>query len=428
MKQKKVDLGAKIRSFEITLELNGLLLRNSKLMPSELVRKNLIFVARTKTLPTQQCGSVSQFPEVWRSILSQRNAPEMFVVSFCLSIADFTVNLANTRDISLSFYEDSNFDALQSCDSHLSHFIEDYVRKTLISELKKLDDFSIHITSPATILQNLPPIETISGLEDVYSSCSVVDPDQLVDASLTDIDISSRREKQLIFADDQDFDPSDDELRILPSDDSAKGTAHEDDDLDRLFSNDSLPRMKLEAILDLDIQEDASTMLEFLSTEPADKFTSKNPTPETLGPGFDDQPQTRRKPDSTGHDNNSENDKIEVPQDFISSPIKPLRPVFGSVDIVHNPLPKKPSLSFIDHDEEHGLEYAFRNRSPEIPKFIKDDKKFKFIKIGKVQKFVNMFEERRDTDQSEARPGRTNSRANSRVNSRVGTRPASPLN
>ena len=47
----------------------------------------------------------------------------------------------------------------------------------------------------------------------------------------------------------------------------------------------------------------------------------------------------------------------------------------------------------ISTDENYGLEYAFRDKSPTVPSYIKQDKKFKFIKVGKVQKFVNLFEE-----------------------------------
>lgn len=48
---------------------------------------------------------------------------------------------------------------------------------------------------------------------------------------------------------------------------------------------------------------------------------------------------------------------------------------------------------FMVHSEDNtGLEYAFRDRSPTVPSYIRQNKKFKFIKVGKVQKFVNMFE------------------------------------
>lgn len=48
-----------------------------------------------------------------------------------------------------------------------------------------------------------------------------------------------------------------------------------------------------------------------------------------------------------------------------------------------------------DEDTASELEYAFRDRSPTVPSYIKQNKKFKFIKVGKVQKFVHLFEEKK---------------------------------
>lgn len=80
-----------------------------------------------------------------------------------------------------------------------------------------------------------------------------------------------------------------------------------------------------------------------------------------------------------------------------------------------SPTGKKTSIALITTEDNFGLEYAFRDQSTEVPSFIKQDKKFKFIKIGKVQKFVHMFEE-----QTEVEP-------KSNLGSRNSTRPASPL-
>lgn len=73
------------------------------------------------------------------------------------------------------------------------------------------------------------------------------------------------------------------------------------------------------------------------------------------------------------------------------------------------------SFSMIN-TEDKDLEFAFKNKSPMVPSYIKEDKKFKFIKVGKVQKFVNLFEEKRMDDN-----------VASRHQSRTNTRPSSPL-
>ncbi|WPK27472.1 hypothetical protein PUMCH_004860 [Australozyma saopauloensis] len=420
-KRRVVDLAQNISRFEITLELNGLLLRNSRLTPSELVRKNLIFVARTKAPPKLPCRLVSQFPEVWQSVLAMRTAHETFVVSFTLSIAEFTVDLANIKETVLRFKDDESLEALNACDPVVLAHVEDYVLRKLAAELKNASDLSLHILNPATILQHLPPLEHTSDLEDVYSSCSIrLDPNQLLDASFTDIDQSYQLEKQLIFAEDTDFDASDDELRLLPSDDSAKGTVHDDDELDRLFSNESLPRMNLATILGLDIQDGTqAVVLQALKSH-------KDETADSVGlaAGFEERPAGSLGSSTLDAVNEFDDEFDEDLAELDASPIKPSKSSISYLGDARGLVSKKPSLSYIDHDDKHGLEYAFRNKSPEIPKYIKEDKKFKFIKIGKVQKFVNMFEEQKE---SQATGSRVGSRGGSRVGSRTGTRPASPV-
>ncbi|KAI5955709.1 CTA9 [Candida jiufengensis] len=51
------------------------------------------------------------------------------------------------------------------------------------------------------------------------------------------------------------------------------------------------------------------------------------------------------------------------------------------------------SVSMINTDEKYGLEYAYNSDSSVVPTYIKQNKKFKFIKVGKVQKFVDLFED-----------------------------------
>ncbi|CAI5757666.1 unnamed protein product [Candida verbasci] len=81
------------------------------------------------------------------------------------------------------------------------------------------------------------------------------------------------------------------------------------------------------------------------------------------------------------------------------------------------------SISMVNSDEKFGLEYAF-NSSSDVPSYIKDDKKFKFIKVGKVQKFVNLFEEKKENDSNSN--SQFTSRKTSRVGSRIPSRSTSP--
>lgn len=56
---------------------------------------------------------------------------------------------------------------------------------------------------------------------------------------------------------------------------------------------------------------------------------------------------------------------------------------------------KRAFLARRQQDDNEDLEYAFRDKSDQVPQFIRRDKKFKYIKVGKVQKFVSLFEEQR---------------------------------
>ncbi|KAI5956111.1 hypothetical protein CANMA_004558 [Candida margitis] len=55
------------------------------------------------------------------------------------------------------------------------------------------------------------------------------------------------------------------------------------------------------------------------------------------------------------------------------------------------------SVSMINTDDKYGLQFAYNSDSAAVPSYIKQNKKFKFIKVGKVQKFVNLFEEQNQT-------------------------------
>lgn len=83
-------------------------------------------------------------------------------------------------------------------------------------------------------------------------------------------------------------------------------------------------------------------------------------------------------------------------------------------------LSRMSSLSMID-DDRFGLDYAFNSNGNNVPFFIKDNKKFKFIKVGKVQKFVNLFEEQQKELQDVNITSATSSRRASRTSSRAGS-------
>lgn len=465
---RRVDLAEYIEKFDITLELNALLLRNKNITPSLLVQNNCIYVAKSKgpSSNNRMGNSISLFPEVWQSILSVQKSNETFVVNFCLFLDQFSVDLANVSDIRLHFHANNTFAPLLLSDIALTDHLKSYIRQKLILELKSNSEISIHIADSSTILQDLPPNESISQFKSQYGNSLRAALD-FANSSLDSCETSCIIEKQLVFYDEDeedDFDTSGDEIKILHSDESGKCHSNEDEDLEvdlphGIDHHHSTPRQmnistsSLSTAIDnlgldpVDVLHPeikpqlASPFSESISTrntrlailEPAELLPFNKDVHEQKAsvsePGISSKVQTLLTESDTDRDVSTKQSNPtfeefcrDIPlnttecEDTISSPIPSPRKndySYTQQSLGEAPLiKKKPSLSFIDHDDRHGLKYAFLDSSSSVPEYIKENKKFKFIKVGKVQKFVNMFEEHKETTSNSL--------------SRVGTRPSSP--
>lgn len=461
-----VDLAKYIETFDITLELNALLLRNNNITPSQLVQNNAIFVAKNKA-PCSSNGmknSISLFPEVWQSILSVQKANETFVVNFCLILDQFSVDLANVTDIRLTFHANDTFAQLLLSDIALTDHLKTYIRQKLLLELKSNSEISLHIADSSTILQDLPPNESISQFKSLYGNPLRLALD-FANSSLDSCETSCIIEKQLVFYDDDDFDTSGDEIKILHSDESGKCHSNEDEDLEAespdVVYQSTPQQLNISALsmstptdgLGLDTNEAFDSGIQHLLASPFTESTNKKiKTLAVLEPteplNFEhtySQPQTSSIPQTPPRESRKFEKTPENPKSGVEYPIQDSNPSFEDFcrdipmhatetqDHVSSPLfsphkkdqhysllrlgdtpllKKKPSISFIEHDDSHGLKYAFLDSSASVPEYIKENKKFKFIKVGKVQKFVNMFEEHKESSSSSL--------------SRVGTRPGSP--
>lgn len=438
-----VELASCIDHFNITLELNALLSRNPQLVPSELVRRNKIFVAKTHVpaLDHRASRSVLRFPDVWRSILQAGKADEIFVVTYKLHLARFSVDLANVNDTTITFTEDHDLCALRECDDNLVEQISLYVKHKLLLELRNNDDISIHITSSSTILQDLPAHDSLPEFHDLHNSSGCFQLDKL-GASLCEIDTSFTFEKQLVFDEDIEYNNSDDDLRILPSDESGKCTANEDDESDAVQTPTLLNPDLANVLLDCTavFGSDPATGLGLQGSRQAAPEQPKAVSSRVSSTLAKSELVAPEKPNFVADLENLRHNtplptedkalsgspvRLTPPQlgseeqhidDYIMSPFNSPRkhyPSFSQPTAQGIPLRKKASLSLVDHDEKYGLKYAFKHTDSSVPEYIKDNKKFKFIKVGKVQKFVNMFEEHKETA--------------STPSSRSATRPCSPL-
>ncbi|EMG46638.1 hypothetical protein G210_3106 [Candida maltosa Xu316] len=189
-----------------------------------------------------------------------------------------------------------------------------------------------------------------------------------------------------------------------------------------------------------------------------DEDTVKSPTPQVANlpppPEPQPQPQSQPEPEPIKEDYNpfrlddlaevdceheDDFDLQHIPDPSLPLPFSPAKRDFDEDDEIIK-ISKQPSFvsptknrrcmslsqmtpsnfSMIS-DEKYGLEYAYNSDHSNVPSFIKDNKKFKFIKVGKVQKFVNLFEEHQQKEKDSAMNSRINSRKPSRMTSRSGS-------
>lgn len=209
-----VDLAPSIGELEVVLHLNAILLRNFRISPFDLVRRNLVYVAKSKKDP-DAAKNASGFSGVWKNVFELKNSCGVFVVCLRLTLQQLIVDLADPENITLSFVNNEMYSFLQDCDPRIEASIAAYIRTWLLTELQSNTDLSKDITNSHTILQELPLNEADALVKLMPSSLEFGSPiDTTVDA---DVSLISKH-----IYDDEDFDPSGDEIRVLHSDDDIK--------------------------------------------------------------------------------------------------------------------------------------------------------------------------------------------------------------
>lgn len=406
-----VDLAKDIGELDVILELNTLLLRNRYLTPSDLVRKNLVFVAKKKRYRNKLKPFLG-FKGVWKSVFEMSSPSEVFVVTLKFSLRRLVVDLATGSDVIITL----QYDELLQCilrDVDLLRSIKTYIRQRLLLELRSNLTLTSDISDTKTILQDLPVNDSLPLMKDLHNQV------EDFDSSLADVTLDSNTgmpliEKQLVFEDFAEVNTSDEELKILFSDDSGRCTVDEEDDLP--ISEGQANILSPTLLSELPTLREESPSAAHNDYPHSPQLTSTVHPPKNIL--VEPQPRTPTRPIVPPADNEFESPRsASVPSEL--SPIRPGKAPslikHTSMSTLQPSLKKKSSSSsftMISHDDGHGLEYAFRDKSPTVPTYIKQDKKFKFIKVGKVQRFVNLFEEQMPESESSTRNN---------------TRPGSPL-
>lgn len=483
-----IDFTDKTIEFNVNIELNTILLRNCTLKPSDLIKDNLIFLAKSKTSSTSTPLALLtiQYPPKLQNIYKV-TSEEVFIVSLSLRLIDFIINLQNLPDHRIDFLKDECYGLLVLCDLQLVDDLEKYIAQRFVVEIEaylgrnKEDsetDEKVNGTTKSSetkepseakepsetnnaskeskepINAEKEPINALKepngALKEPYSALKEPNgslkangdvtetkikssarlfaeevsfiPSQLglpeVNTDISFSEPTSSPSKSQPFFDGDEYDSSLEELVLLRSNDTNKSTG--DDDLfdERVFLDQrkNLPRKKRqerfigdmnnlrhneEEVILLDDIDEIDDDIESDDDDPIDNLATTSLKNDILPPPLDEQ-FVLKSPVALRPDRSD----LESP-----GPLSPMKSATRQLSMP-TLLSRKPSLALINYEDNNDdLEFAFKATSPLVPSYIKQDKKFKFIKVGKVQKFVNLFEEKGDS-------------ANT---SRTSTRPPSPL-
>lgn len=359
-----VDL-AENTEFTLNIELNTLLLRNPQLRPSDLIKENLIYLAKQKSHRRQKSGMSPQPPKSPVKCLSSlyKLSKETFVVSLTLKLLDLIVNV-KIQQVRIDLLKDENYGLLLVCDPHLVDQVEGYIRKRVLKEIASPDPDT---TLEDNFMVGLPSAQDISIDETILESAlpdksCIYDED--FDSSMEDLDIL--RSNDTTQSDDESFKASSPMMITTRFVGELNNLRHNETDSDIASLN------KREATLDLE----ASMMTLSDDSDLDDAFKDIPQLTPTLSPPVEIHPESPRK---------------TLSRQPLGTPTLRMRS----------------SMAFINTDDNQGLPYAFR--AEDVPSYIKQDKKFKFIKVGKVQKFVSLFEEKMEGESPSRQPTRASS-------------------
>lgn len=394
--------------FTVNVELNTLLSRNKNLRPSDLIKDNLVFLAKSAEASAVNRILINDDKLAINPKTFINN--EVFIVTLTLKVLNFTVAPA----VSIEFLKDENYGILVLCDYNFILRIEQYIVKlftNIIDMNLQQDTHEINLS------------QDISGTETTLE----ISEHELSDYSDDDTLIHERIKQPIpeedFIGDMNNLRHNDGEMnggmRVDVSSQESDRLAIKLDDLNL----SPVETKEVTASEPAQILPDSPILPHSPAQSPTQSPTKQPQPPQTLPQPFDQNvfDLEDSKPEfaiKLKHSTHNVNHHQPVTEDF-QLPTKKLSRTF-----IPPPKPKKLSSFSIDlHD--------FDNLDPDAAyyKGVKGDKKFKFIKVGKVQKFVNLFEEKlhEETDSvSTTRTGtRPASRAGTRPTSTAGTRPTS---
>lgn len=353
------DYVDELTEIHINIELNLLLVRNKRLRASDLLKENLIYLARTGKKNRNYTKVPLDRLYIQPQMLDEN---DIFVVSMSLKILDFIVRRHNDGVlITLDFFKDENYGILVFCDHTLISQLENYISIV----------FNRCLTSNKPLEPDDTPIRHMVVIDQLEDESSILHDHSLTDSTLQtndsiDLDKSFQYDTEHVVDDDFETSSFDDIDDAIMMDGATRSNSRDDQHTHNLHTRLS-PRLNT-------IEE----------CDKSDSFVS----------------------DVNNLRHNESDEKSQIPPSSPKSP-EAEGPLTRKLSVTSYASPKKndnlsrktstASFSMIDYQDQD-LDFAFKDKSNSVPMYIKDNKKFKFIKIGKVQKFVNLFEEKASVD------------------------------
>lgn len=385
--------------FKINIELNILLARNKSLRTSDLIKDNMVCVAKPTHEESQRLNMTLPCSKSCLNIF--RNISNgLFIINLTLKLLEFLVNESSNL-LEIEFLKDESYGIILLSDGHFINQITNYIKILFITELNKVQDNSLVFSEENNEIGNTNDEEFSSIVRDINLDDSTLN----VDSSFVD--------KSFTYEDD--YESSLEDLILLKSNDSIRskddGIMDNDILVESLSKSDKDIKKNIGFLKELDNLRHNETSLEISlykeHTYQGDVLlghNKENEFYEDKSISIDDymmSPKRSKQQDDIGVQ--------QIPMTrllSISSVISHKRSFSGR--------PSYGSFSMINHEDNTGLEYAFKS-NVSVPSFIKEDKKFKFIKVGKVQKFVSLFEEQLIEPSNSSAPSRSPSPLKSKI-------------
>lgn len=419
-----VDLAQLLHiEFTINVELNTLLNRNKSLRPTDLIKDNLIFLAKANEdkVSVNFISNCMNYENKLTVNPKRFLDNEVFVVTLNLRLLNFVV--ADT-EIQIDFLKDENFGILLLCDRNFIVQLETYIKILFTNECHIQQALA---SSSSNILTNPRAISGSSNATSIDSNSSIIEefPMNEISGTETTLEISEHE----ILSSDKHLDSSFDFLYAKDDDDNNDGQDDIMTLIDKKPSNDThklnfanlIKSNNLNTIKEQQSDDNFIGNMNNLRhneehdiTEP--EYPDSNPQSPTLRSpirsiSIDDDIRSPKSPPNGTDLNFPASIKLrpsktelrrpstnEEDFDFDSITRKLSRSNFMPPP-PHKPLKKTSSSFTLDISDSEDFSYGG-------PSYIKGDKKFKFIKVGKVQKYVNLFEEKVTEETGSARTTR----------------------